>query len=86
MQFIWALFTRRIIRIEQRNKFCVGDMIEIMKPDGRNVACQVLQIQDDQEEKMESAPHPKQELWLTLSEAAETGDLLRTIVEKETDE
>ena len=73
-------------RIEQRNKFCVGDMIEIMKPDGRNVACQVLQIQDDQEEKMESAPHPKQELWLTLSEAAETGDLLRTIVEKETDE
>lgn len=73
-------------RIEQRNKFCVGDMIEIMKPDGRNVACQVLQIQDDQEEKMESAPHPKQELWLTLSEAVETGDLLRTIVEKETDE
>ena len=73
-------------RIEQRNKFCVGDMIEIMKPDGRNVACQVLQIQDDQEEKMESAPHPRQELWLTLSEAAETGDLLRTIVEKETDE
>ena len=73
-------------RIEQRNKFCVGDVIEIMKPDGRNVACQVLQIQDDQEEKMESAPHPKQELWLTLLEAAETGDLLRTIVEKETDE
>ena len=64
----------------------VGDVIEIMKPDGRNVACQVLQIQDDQGEKMESAPHPKQELWLTLSEAAETGDLLRTIVEKETDE
>lgn len=31
---------------------------------------------------MESAPHPKQELWLTLSEAAETGDLLRTIVER----
>lgn len=57
-------------------------MIEIMKPDGRNVACQVLQIQDDQEGKMESAPHPKQELWLTLSETAETGDLLRTIVER----
>ena len=73
-------------RIEQRNKFCVGYVIEIMKPDGRNVACQVLQIQDDQGEKMESAPHPKQELWLTLSETAETGDLLRTIVEKETDE
>ena len=77
---------RGLARLTQRNKFSVGETIEIMKPDGRNVACQVLQIQDDQEEKMESAPHPKQELWLTLSEAAETGDLLRTIVEKETDE
>ena len=77
---------RGFAKIEQKNKFSVGETIEIMKPDGRNVACQVLQIQDDQEEKMESAPHPKQELWLTLSEAAETGDLLRTIVEKETDE
>jgi len=26
---------------------------------------------------MESAPHPKQELWLTLSEDAVCGDLLR---------
>ena len=77
---------RGLARLTQRNKFSVGETIEIMKPDGRNVACQVLQIQDDQEEKMESAPHPKQELWMTLSEAAETGDLLRTIVEKETDE
>ena len=77
---------RGFAKIEQKNKFSVGETIEIMKPDGRNVACQVLQIQDDQGEKMESAPHPKQELWLTLSEAAETGDLLRTIVEKETDE
>ena len=81
-----TVFEDGSFQMEQKNKFTVGETIEIMKPDGRNVACQVLQIQDDQGEKMESAPHPKQELWLTLSETAETGDLLRTIVEKETDE
>ena len=74
------------IRTEQRNKFCKGDMIEIMKPDGRNVAAKVLQIKNGDGEEMESAPHPKQELWLTLSEQAEVGDILRVTAKKETDD
>ena len=37
-------------RIEQRNKFCVGDSIEIMKPDGTNVPVQVLAMYDEQGE------------------------------------
>ena len=65
------------VRIEQRNKFCVGDQIEIMKPDGRDVATVVCSICDAEGNAMENAPHPKQELWLTLSECAECGDLLR---------
>ena len=64
-------------RIEQKNKFTVGEQIEIMKPDGRNVACQVLQIQDDQGEKMESAPHPKQVLNVDLGEKADRYAILR---------
>ena len=72
------------IRTEQRNKFCKGDVIEIMKPDGRNVAAKVLQIKNGDGEEMESAPHPKQELWLTLSEQAEVGDILRVTAKKET--
>lgn len=72
------------IRMEQRNKFCKGDVIEIMKPDGRNVAAKVLQIKNGDGEEMESAPHPKQELWLTLSEQAEVGDILRVTAKKET--
>lgn len=74
------------IRTEQRNKFCKGDVIEIMKPDGRNVAAKVLQIKNGDGEEMESAPHPKQELWLTLSEQAEVGDILRVTAKKETDD
>lgn len=72
------------VRTEQRNKFCKGDMIELMKPDGRNVAAEVLKIQNGDGEEMESAPHPKQELWLKLSEQAEVGDILRVTAKKET--
>lgn len=72
------------VRTEQRNKFCKGDVIELMKPDGRNVAAEVLQIQNGDGEEMESAPHPKQELWLKLSEQAEVGDILRVTAKKET--
>ena len=31
-----------LCRIEQRNKFSVGETIEIMKPDGRNIEAEVL--------------------------------------------
>ncbi len=62
---------------EQKNKFFQGEKIEIMKPDGRNVAAEVLSIKDEEGNSMESAPHPKQKLFVNLSEPAETGDILR---------
>lgn len=65
------------VRIEQKNKFCVGDVIEIMKPDGRNVETKVEAIFDDKGVAVESAPHPQQVLFLQLSEACEKYDLLR---------
>ena len=66
-----------LARIEQRNKFSVGDRIEIMKPDGRNILTIVRGIYNEKGEAEESAPHPKQLLWLDLSEPAEVFDLLR---------
>lgn len=63
--------------IEQRNKFLVGEEIEIMKPDGRNVTARVLSIENDEGERMESAPHPKQSLWIALDAQAEQYDILR---------
>ena len=64
-------------KIEQRNKFCVGDRIEIMKPDGTNAAACVLSLTTEDGEKVESAPHPKQVLFVELSEKAEKNDILR---------
>ena len=65
--------------IEQRNKFCVGDIIEIMKPDGRNIEAKVLRILNEDGQEQESAPHPKQKLFIELEgEAApEEFDILR---------
>ena len=65
------------VRIEQKNKFCVGDVIEIMKPDGRNVETKVEAMFDEKGVAVESAPHPQQVLFLQLSETCEKYDLLR---------
>ena len=65
------------VRIEQRNKFCVGDRIEIMKPDGRNVEVLVKSMYNAEREPIESCPHSKQVIWLELSEVPEQYDLLR---------
>lgn len=63
--------------LHQKNKFCVGDSIEIMKPDGRDVPAQVLAIRNEEGEAMESAPHAGQKIYVKLSEKAEAYDILR---------
>ena len=45
-------------RIEQRNKFSVGESIEIMKPNGENIEVTVKRIVDEEGQEQESAPHP----------------------------
>lgn len=75
--------TEGLIKLSQRNKFSVGEEIEIMKPDGRNVAAVVERILDEEGKEQESAPHPKQTLYVKLSANAETFDILRR---KEMDE
>lgn len=65
------------VRFTQRNKFSVGDEIEIMKPDGTDVPARVLELTTPEGEPVESAPHPQQVLYARLSAAAEPGDLLR---------
>lgn len=67
-----------IIRIEQRNKFSVGEQIEVMKPDGRNLSVTVRRICDENGQEQQSAPHPKQVLYLTLEPpCAQKYDILR---------
>ncbi len=64
--------------LTQKNKFSVGDVIEIMKPDGANIRVEVLSMQTEEGEEIASCPHSKMRFYVKLSEAAETGDLLRS--------
>lgn len=73
---------RGFARFEQKNKFCVGDVIEIMKPDGRNVGAKVLAMYNEDGEAVESCPHAKQVLYVELSEKADSYDILRAQVKK----
>lgn len=64
-------------RIEQRNKFSVGEKIEVMKPNGDNIEVTVKRILTEDGEEQESAPHPKQVLYVDLGISVDQYDILR---------
>ena len=64
-------------RIEQRNKFSVGEVIEIMKPNGDNIEVVVKRIVNEEGEDQESAPHSKQVLYIDLGHKADKYDIIR---------
>lgn len=66
-----------LYHIEQRNKFSVGETIEVMKPNGDNILVQVKRIVDEKGQDMESAPHPKQQLYIDLGVELDRFDILR---------
>lgn len=66
-----------LYHIEQRNKFSIGETIEVMKPDGTNLEVVVKTIKNDEGQDMESAPHPKQNLYIDLGCKLDQYDILR---------
>lgn len=63
--------------LEQRNKFSVGEEIEAMNPDGTNLFVKVERIEDEDGNEMESAPHPKQKIFIKTDKKLELGWVLR---------
>ena len=66
-----------LYRIEQRNKFSVGETIEVMRANGDNIPVTVKRIVDEEGNAMPSAPHPKQVLYLDLGQELMQYDILR---------
>lgn len=64
-------------RIEQRNKFSQGEEIEVMRPNGENLKVKVKKIFDEDGKSIESAPHPKQVLYIDLGIKLDKFDILR---------
>lgn len=66
-----------LAKFEQKNKFCVGDTIELMKPDGRNIHTKVLAMYNEDGETVENCPHSRQILYVALADRPEPYDLMR---------
>ena len=80
-EYIYLGFVEEIkdgkYKITQRNKFLIGDEIEIMKPGGENVIAKVINIEDEEGNVVPAASHAKQTLYITLSEKADEYDIFR---------
>ena len=66
-----------LYRVEQRNKFSVGEEIEVMKPNGDNIVVTVKRMVDEKGQEMESCPHPQQVFYLDLGIELDEYDILR---------
>ncbi len=61
----------------QKNKFSVGEELEVMRPDGNNLPATVRSLETEEGASVERAPHPGQKLFLDLGISLESGDILR---------
>lgn len=61
----------------QRNRFFVGDTLEILSPGDIGRGFIVSSIRDSEGNAVSSAPHPKEELYIACNEPIKQGDILR---------
>ncbi len=66
-----------VIELTQKNKFKVGDTIEIMKKNGEDIQTKVLGIKDEKGNEMDSCPHPQQKIFVELDKVPDVGDILK---------
>ncbi len=63
--------------LEQKNKFYLGEEVELMKQDGRNLRITVTGMTDEAGNSMESCPHAGQLIRVSFDIEPETGDIIR---------
>ena len=64
-------------RLEQKNKFSVGDEVEIMQPDGTNLVVTVKDMMDEEGNHIESCPHAKQIFYADFGVTLKPYDIIR---------
>ena len=55
---------RGLAHVQQRNKFVVGDRVEVIKTNGENVELIIKKMYNNESERVKQAPHPKQDIWI----------------------
>ncbi len=66
-----------LYELEQKNKFSVGESVEIIKPGGDTITALVKSIQNSEGEAMESCPHPQQIIYVDFGVKLECYDIIR---------
>lgn len=61
----------------QKNKFSIGEELEVMKPNGENIIVTVQHMEDEKGVTLESAPHPQQIIYIDLGIKLEEYDIIR---------
>ena len=64
-------------RMMQRNKFSVGDRVEVMRRDGQNIQAVVLHLYDEEGNMLDSVPHAKQIFYVDVGIPLFEMDILR---------
>ena len=64
-------------RLEQKNKFSVGEEVEIMKPSGETIVTTVKDMTDEEGNPIESCPHPKQVFYADFGVSLTPYDMIR---------
>ncbi len=65
--------------VEQRNRFTVGDEVEILVPRGANFSQKITKIIDEEGNSVEAAPHPQQKVLVPFDRAVPEYAILRKI-------
>ena len=64
-------------KLEQKNKFSVGDEVEIMTPSGETIIAAVKDMTDEEGNHIESCPHPKQIFYADFGVSLTAYDMIR---------
>ncbi len=66
-----------LYELEQKNKFSVGEIVEVIKPGGDTVETIIKKITDEQGNSMESCPHPRQIIYVDFGITLQKYDMIR---------
>jgi len=67
----------KVAKVMQKNKFILGDTLEVMTKDGREFEIVVNEIKDEDNNNVTEAPHPQQILYLKIEQEVSLYDMIR---------
>ena len=68
---------KKLVKIEQRNHFKLGETVEIMPPKGKHITLTLSEMFNEDFEPITVAPHPQQTVYIPFDEAIEQNSIMR---------